>query len=71
MKDEEEDNINEEETNEELNNFNEESVDEGFEDIKSSSGNHFYENEENPEDTITKVFGLCFLCNSRTCCSCY
>uniref|UniRef100_UPI00375344B3 DNA gyrase/topoisomerase IV subunit A n=1 Tax=Flavobacterium sp. TaxID=239 RepID=UPI00375344B3 len=59
MKDEEEDNINEEETNDDLDDStNNESVDEGFEDIKSSSGNHFYDNDENPEDTITKVTGM-------------
>ena len=58
MKDEEEDNINEDETNDELNDStNEETTEEGFEDIKSS-GNHFYENDENPEDTITKVTGM-------------
>lgn len=57
MKDEE-DNINEEETNDELDNStNEESIDEGFDDIVST-GNHFYENDENPEDTITKVTGM-------------
>ena len=58
MKDEEEDDIipneNEDENNESL----DETADEGFEDIKSSSSNHFYENEENPEDTITKVTGM-------------
>ena len=57
MKDEE-DNINEEETNDALDNsVNDENVDEGFEDIVST-GNHFYENDENPEDTITKVTGM-------------
>ncbi|UOX33794.1 DNA gyrase/topoisomerase IV subunit A [Flavobacterium sediminilitoris] len=30
---------------------------EGFDDIKTS-GHHFYENNENPEDTITKVTGM-------------
>ena len=57
MKDEEEDSIipNEDETNEESN----ESInEEGFEDIISSGGNHFYENDENSEDTITKVTGM-------------
>jgi len=57
MKDEEDDiipNENEDENNESL----DETADEGFEDIKSSSSNHFYENEENPEDTITKVTGM-------------
>ncbi len=58
MKDEEEDNINEEETNDELEESTHESLDEGFEDIVSKGGNHFYENDENPEDTITKVTGM-------------
>ncbi len=59
MKDEEEDNINEEETNDELDkSTNDESLDEGFEDIVSTGKNHFYENDENPEDTITKVTGM-------------
>ena len=58
MKDEEEYNINEE-TNDELDeSTNDESLDEGFEDIVSKGGNHFYENDENPEDTITKVTGM-------------
>ncbi|WP_264521361.1 DNA gyrase/topoisomerase IV subunit A [Flavobacterium sp. N1994] len=60
MKDEEEDdNIpNDDESNEALNESpNEDSLEEGFEDIRSS-GNHFYENDENPEDTITKVTGM-------------
>jgi len=58
MKDEEEDNINDE-TNDELDNStNNEITDEGFEDIVSSGRNHFYENDENPEDTITKVTGM-------------
>jgi topoisomerase-4 subunit A len=58
MKDEEEDNINEE-TNDELDNStNDEITDESFEDIVSTGGNHFYENDENPEDTITKVTGM-------------
>jgi topoisomerase IV subunit A len=59
MKDEEEDNIipNEDENNESLEvtaNENEE----GFDDIVAFGGNHFYENNENPEDTITKVTGM-------------
>ena len=65
MKDEEEDNIipNEDETNDALNEStnddgNKEEIEEGFDDIKSSGGNHFYENDENPEDTITKVTGM-------------
>jgi len=53
MKDEEE-NINPEEQNESANESNET---EGFDDIKTS-GHHFYENNENPEDTITKVTGM-------------
>jgi topoisomerase-4 subunit A len=58
MKDEEEDNINDE-TNDELDNStNDEITDKGFEDIVSSGRNHFYENDENPEDTITKVTGM-------------
>ncbi|MCI4443092.1 MAG: DNA gyrase/topoisomerase IV subunit A [Lentimicrobium sp.] len=58
MKDEEDDNIipNEDETNEEL---NESTSEEGFEDIKTSSGmQHFYENNEDGNDTITKVTGM-------------
>ena len=31
---------------------------EGFDDIRVSTGHHFYENNENPEDTITKVTGM-------------
>jgi topoisomerase-4 subunit A len=59
MKDEEEDNIipNEDENNDSLEvtvNKNEE----GFDDIVAFGGNHFYENNENPEDTITKVTGM-------------
>ena len=59
MKDEEEDNIipTEDENNESLEvtaNENEE----GFDDIVAFGGNHFYENNENPEDTITKVTGM-------------
>ncbi len=34
------------------------SNEEGFEDIHVSTGHHFYENNENPEDTITKVTGM-------------
>jgi topoisomerase-4 subunit A len=57
MKDEEEDNI--EETNDELDeSTQEETFEEGFDDIVSTGGNHFYENDENPEDTITKVTGM-------------
>ncbi|OUD37053.1 DNA gyrase/topoisomerase IV subunit A [Flavobacterium sp. FPG59] len=58
MKDEEEDNIipNEDENNQEL---NETTSEEGFEDIKTSSGmQHFYENNNEEGDTITKVTGM-------------
>jgi topoisomerase-4 subunit A len=57
MKDEEEDKIipNEDENNEES---TESTSEEGFEDIITSGGNHFYENDENSEDTITKVTGM-------------
>jgi topoisomerase-4 subunit A len=56
--DEDEDNIipNEDENNEEL---NESSSEEGFEEIKTSSGmQHFYENNDEGSDTITKVTGM-------------
>lgn len=56
--DEDEDNIipNEDETNDEL---NESTKEEGFEDIKTSSGmQHFYENNDDGSDTITKVTGM-------------
>ncbi|NHN24655.1 DNA gyrase/topoisomerase IV subunit A [Flavobacterium jejuense] len=53
MKDEEE-NINPEEQNE---SGSESQETEGFDDIKTS-GHHFYDNNENPEDTITKVTGM-------------
>ncbi len=65
MKDEEDDIIpNEDESNESLNDSsaeegNEDAIEEGFEDvIRPSTGSHFYENDENPEDTITKVTGM-------------
>ncbi|WP_026705529.1 DNA gyrase/topoisomerase IV subunit A [Flavobacterium soli] len=57
MKDEEDDNIipNEDENSESF----ETPAEEAFEDvIRPSSGSHFYENNENPEDTITKVTGM-------------
>jgi topoisomerase-4 subunit A len=59
MKDEEEDNIipNEDETNDSLDTTTNEN-EEGFDDVVSFGGNHFYENNENPEDTITKVTGM-------------
>ena len=59
MKDEEEDNIipNEDESQNETNDSNE-SNDEGFEDIINSDGQHFYDNQEDGNDTITKVTGM-------------
>ena len=51
----EEDNI-PDETNDDL---NDSTAEDGFDDIVSSGGNHFYENEEeSSEDTITKVTGM-------------
>ncbi|WP_339888645.1 DNA gyrase/topoisomerase IV subunit A [uncultured Flavobacterium sp.] len=57
MKDEEEDNIipNEDENLDNQDNSNNE---EGFDDIHVSSGHNFYENNEDPEETITKVTGM-------------
>lgn len=57
MKDEEEDNIipNEDQTNEES---NESTNEEGFDDIISSGGQHFYDNNDEGTDTITKVTGM-------------
>ena len=58
MKDEDEENSipNEDESNEELNDSISE---EGFEDIKTSGGmQHFYENNDEGGDTITKVTGM-------------
>ena len=52
MKDEEE-NINQEDDNIQNDNAFDETSEE-----KSFEGNHFYENNENPEDTITKVTGM-------------
>jgi topoisomerase-4 subunit A len=47
---------------------------EGFEDIVTSEGKHFYDNNEGENDTITKVTGMYkdwfldyAICNSRTC----
>ena len=59
MKDEEEDNSipNEDESQDETNDSNE-SNDEGFDDIITSGGNHFYDNQEDGNDTITKVTGM-------------
>ena len=62
MKDEEEDNIpneSEDETNDAINDLSiPEESEKGFEDRVAKGGNHFYENDENPEDTITKVTGM-------------
>ena len=59
MKDEEDEENsipNEDETNEEL---NESAGEKGFEDIKTSTGmQHFYENNDEGNDTITKVTGM-------------
>ncbi len=59
MKDEEDEENsipNEDESNEEL---NESTSEEGFEDIKTSAGmQHFYENNDEGSDTITKVTGM-------------
>jgi topoisomerase-4 subunit A len=59
MKDEEDEENsipNEDESNEE---FSESANEEGFEDIKTSSGmQHFYENNDEGSDTITKVTGM-------------
>lgn len=59
MKDEEEDIIhpNEDENNDSLDTTANEN-EEGFDDIVAFGVNHFYENNENPEDTITKVTGM-------------
>ena len=59
MKDEEEDNIipNEDESQDESNDSSE-SNNEGFDDIVSSGGQHFYDNQEDGNDTITKVTGM-------------
>ncbi|WP_395047197.1 DNA gyrase/topoisomerase IV subunit A [Flavobacterium sp.] len=66
MKDEEEDNINP--NSEDDNQSDDYSIDENQEendadeiievDAKHFEGQHFYENDENPEDTITKVTGM-------------
>jgi len=55
MNEDEENILPEDENNESL---NEPTNEEGFDDIHVSSGHHFYENNENPEDTITKVTGM-------------
>ena len=57
MSEDEENIIPEDDSQDENNDSLDETTDEGFEDIETS-GNHFYENEENPEETITKVTGM-------------
>ena len=56
---EEEDNIipNEDEPNNDANDSNE-SNDKGFDDIVAYGGQHFYDNQEDSHDTITKVTGM-------------
>ena len=56
MKDEEDNIIPNEDENFDLQ--DDSTKEEGFEDIHVSTGHHFYENNENPEDTITKVTGM-------------
>ncbi len=58
MKDEEEENNLGSESNESAGNEFETNENTGFEDIRSAVSPHFYENNENPEDTITKVTGM-------------
>jgi len=53
---EDEENINPEDENND--NQNDSISNEGFDDISVSTAHHFYENNENPEDTITKVTGM-------------
>ena len=55
MNEDEENIVPKDENNEPL---NESTNEEGFDDIHVSSGHHFYEKNENPEDTITKVTGM-------------
>jgi topoisomerase IV subunit A len=59
MKDEEDDNIipNEGESQNDSNDSNE-STDEGFDDLVVSGGHHFYEDNNEEGDTITKVTGM-------------
>lgn len=56
MKDEEDNIIPNEDEN--FDNQDSPANEEGFDDIRVSTGHHFYENNENPEDTITKVTGM-------------
>jgi topoisomerase IV subunit A len=57
MKDEEE-NIIPNESDQQIPQDPQENETEGFEDIRMSGGKNFYETNENPEDTITKVTGM-------------
>ncbi|MBC7523139.1 MAG: DNA gyrase/topoisomerase IV subunit A [Flavobacterium sp.] len=57
MKDEEDNIIPQDDFQEETNLQNDENNDAIFDDIVSS-GDHFYDHQENPEDTITKVTGM-------------
>jgi len=54
MNEDEENNIPEDDNNDAV---NQSTSEEGFEDIQTS-GHHFYETNDNPEDTITKVTGM-------------
>ena len=61
MRDEEEDIVPNEDGSQDDsgNDTPQEHTEEGFDDvIRPASGSHFYENNENPEDTITKVTGM-------------
>ena len=61
MKDEEEDIVPHEDGSQDDSGSDtpQEHTEEGFDDvIRPASGSHFYENNENPEDTITKVTGM-------------
>ncbi|CAM3552400.1 DNA topoisomerase IV subunit A [Flavobacterium saliperosum S13] len=55
---EDEENIIPENEDENLDNQNGSTNEEGFDDIRVSSGHHFYENNDSSEDTITKVTGM-------------
>ena len=55
--DEEEDDIIPNEDENDNSELSEDTTEEGFEDLKAS-GDHFYDHDENPEDTITKVTGM-------------
>ncbi len=55
---EDEENIIPENEDENLDNQNESANEEGFDDIRVSTGHHFYENNESSDETITKVTGM-------------